>query len=930
MIRFVRDTPARGLARGIVAAGTVLLGGGLSALSSPGAVAAQDATPRPLTLEDYGDWNRITQVRLSPDGRWLAYTHQPNDGDETLFVKSLEGGGAVYDATKGAGPEFSKDGRWVAFLVSPPEPVSPPEEDAERLEEASESVPSALHLIDLTSGERIEEPSVRAFRFSEGGGHIAIHRRASDDDAEHEGSDLLLRNLTAGTVLSLGNVSQYAFDEAGRHFAYLVDADQMAGNGLYLITLEQGAIQPLHTSSARYEDMEWTEAGDAVLALAGSEVEGKKHRENRLVVASGIGATVATEVHDLAGRSGFPEGFVLSELADTRWSEDGTRVLLGIKAQEDELDEDDEERANVDIWHWADERLQSTQMVQADADGRYTYTSVLNLSDGTFHRLADDAMRRVEVTDDGRWGIGRRDFAYRGDVTEAGGRADLVRIDLETGAADDIATAIRRPLGASPDGAYFVYLEDEQVYAVELATLERSNLSEGSGVDFVNREFDRINEAPAYGVGGWTEMGEILLYDRWDVWSVSLEDGAATNLTGGTGAAQEIRFRLVRLDPDADFVDPDEAIVSAYEEWTKRSGYFAVVPGRAPRPLLFGDEMIGGLRKAEDADRVIFTRQTFEQFPDYWTADSSFRNPEQITDANPQIIEFAWGRRVLIDYADERGNELQATLALPAGYVEGERYPMVVYFYEKMSQRHHHFSLPVYDDRPHMSTYASNGYLVLMPDIVYDDGYPGSSALDDVTAAARRTIELGYVDPDRIGLQGHSWGGYETSFILTQTDMFAAIVTGAPLTNLMSMNNILYKRTGNQNGPILEWSQGRMGDQPWDDFERWVSQSPVHHAPNISTPFLIMHGTEDGAVDWNQGLELYTAARRLEKEVILLSYPDEPHHLAKEANQKDFQIRMRQYFDHHLKGLPAPEWMTDGVPFLRKDGEGPDGKKVIL
>jgi dipeptidyl aminopeptidase/acylaminoacyl peptidase len=143
----------------------------------------------------------------------------------------------------------------------------------------------------------------------------------------------------------------------------------------------------------------------------------------------------------------------------------------------------------------------------------------------------------------------------------------------------------------------------------------------------------------------------------------------------------------------------------------------------------------------------------------------------------------------------------------------------------------------------------------------------------------------------------------------------------------MSMNNILYKRTGNGNGPILQWSQGRMGDQPWDDMERWMSQSPVHQAPNISTPFLILHGTEDGAVDWNQGLELYTAARRLEKEVILLSYPGEPHHLENEANQKDFQRRMKEYFDHHLTGAPAPEWMTDGVPHLRKGKE--DRKAVI-
>jgi dipeptidyl aminopeptidase/acylaminoacyl peptidase len=231
--------------------------------------------------------------------------------------------------------------------------------------------------------------------------------------------------------------------------------------------------------------------------------------------------------------------------------------------------------------------------------------------------------------------------------------------------------------------------------------------------------------------------------------------------------------------------------------------------------------------------------------------------------------------------------------------------------------------MPVYDDRPHMSTYASNGYLVLMPDIVFDVGYPGSSSLDDVTAAAEQVIELGYADPGRICLQGHSWGGYESSFIVTQTDMFACVVTGAPLTNLISMYNINYKRTGSPNGPILEWSQGRMDTSPYHDFELYVSQSPLHHVANITTPFMILHGTDDGAVDWNQGLEYYNAARRMGKEVILLSYPGEPHHLGKEENQKDFQIRMKQYFDYYMKDVPAPEWLREGVPFLKKERIGP-------
>jgi dipeptidyl aminopeptidase/acylaminoacyl peptidase len=315
----------------------------------------------------------------------------------------------------------------------------------------------------------------------------------------------------------------------------------------------------------------------------------------------------------------------------------------------------------------------------------------------------------------------------------------------------------------------------------------------------------------------------------------------------------------------------------------------------------------------------MYTLQTFVEFPDYYVSNTKFEDQIKVTDANPQQAEYAWGRRILIDYNNSQGKKLQATLALPAGYEQGEQYPMLVYFYEKMSQRHHQYSMPRYDDRPHMSTYASDGYLVLMPDVVYNVGTPGSDALDCVGAAVNKVIELGYADPDRIGLQGHSWGGYQSSFLVTQTEMFACVVTGAPPTNLISFYNTLYKSSGRNQHGIMETGQVRMGSNPWQEPEMWRSQSPVHQAENIKTPFMILHGTEDGSVDWIEGLGYYNAARRLGKEVILLSYPDEGHHLSKRENQKDFQIRMKEYFDHYCKGTPAPDWLLNGVPFLKKE-----------
>ncbi len=953
-------------------AGTALVVVAVMAPSPTRAVGPQAAggENKPLTLADYPRWSRINAVALSPDGAWMSYAHAPNEGDGTLYVRELDGD-RLHEATNGSGPQFSGDSAWVGFITTPPEQDGaggagrggrggsgdrggrgPGGQGAG----GQEAPTRTFELIELASGEEHEVEGVRAFEFSSDSAFVAIHKARADRQAEHEGADFVLRNLETGMALNIGNVSQFAFNEDANLLAYLVDAANMSGNGVYVLDLGSSRIMPLDTSASRYAQLSWSEDASSLAVLRGDSREGYEQRDNTLLAFLDIlGARPRSVEYDPAQSADFPGGFVLSERGSIAWSDDRTRVFVGIKEQRELPEEKDGPQPNVDVWHWKDERVQSVQIVRANADRNFTYRSVLLLEPSRFMRLADEQMRTVTPTEDGLFAIGRDDSELRGDMSVAGGVSDFYLIDTRTGEKTRIADDIRYTLGTSPDSRWFLYQEDGQLKARNLSDGTVTNLSAVAGVDFVNRHFDRPTEKSSYGLAGWTAGGgSVVLNHEFDLWVVPLRDAGTDNdddgaasapdgaymLTEGVGDRQQIRFRYVdpgrgggggrggfggggggptEIDLDAD------VIVSAYGERTKKSGYWRVDSTPAePRfeEVIWEDRMVDGLRKAKEADRYLLTRQTIVEFPDYWLLDGDTGDIRKITDANPQQAEYAWTPgRVLIDYEDRRGHELQATLTLPAGYEEGRRYPMVVYFYEKMSQRHHQYSQPVYDDRPHMSTYASNGYLVLMPDIIYDDGRPGTSALDDVTAAVQEVIDRGYADPDRIGLQGHSWGGYESSFIVTQTDMFAAVVTGAPLTNLVSMHNILYKSSGGPNAPLIQFGQGRMAASPWDDFDAYVRESPVHNAEGISTPFLILHGTEDGAVDWNQGLEFYITAKRLGKEVILLSYPDEPHHLAKEENQKDFQIRMMQYFDHHLKGAEAPAWLSEGVPFLDKGRE---------
>jgi dipeptidyl aminopeptidase/acylaminoacyl peptidase len=314
-----------------------------------------------------------------------------------------------------------------------------------------------------------------------------------------------------------------------------------------------------------------------------------------------------------------------------------------------------------------------------------------------------------------------------------------------------------------------------------------------------------------------------------------------------------------------------------------------------------------------------FTKEKFNQPMQVFLTDATLSNAKKVTENAPDAGKFSWSTGVkLIDYVTAKGDSLQAALFLPAGYAEGKKYPTVVYYYEKLSQTLHNWSNPGYSGTGwNPSLYTSNGYAVLIPDIVYKMDDPGMSAVWAVLPAVDAAIKTGVIDETKMGLHGHSWGGYQTSFLITQTTRFKAAAAGAPLTNMISMYDLIYWNTGGGNMSIFEASQGRFLGGPWENWEAYERNSPIYHVKNVQTPLLMLHNDKDGAVDFTQGVEYYNALRRLKKPVIMVQYLGENHGLGKLENRKDYSVRMMEFFDHHLKGLPAPEWMSKGVPRLK-------------
>lgn len=894
--------------------------------------AQNPAEKKPLTIEDYALWRSITSTAISDDGNWISFAYSKRESDDSLYVENLKTG-KEYLISCGSRARFSDDSKWVAYMIALPF------KEAEKLREQNKPVSSKAELMNLETGVKITWDNVASFSFPKGSSHLAVRKTKADPKTEHNGTDLILRNLQGGNEELIGSVSSFSFNKSGEILAYTVDTADKDGNGLYIIYLETGKRRPLDNGKAEYAQMTWDEEGTAIAVLKGKEKKGFERKENTLLTFTGL-----TEVrfyrleYNPADASDFPKDMVISELGTLSWSQDVTKVFLGIKEQkekeeeeekpegkeegkegEDEKEEEkkDDPVADVDIWHWNDEQIQSVQMIRANRDRNRTHRSVFDLKSKRFMQLTDDEMRSISITRDGKWGIGQNDRAYISDWEER--KADYYRVNIETGERTLMFKAHGRTMGLAPDSRHFLYWKDGHVWDYVIESGVQVNLTQNAPLSFANEEYDHPGEVPPYGVTGWTKDGSsVILRHKYDLWLQPLDGSQATNLTGGTGDRDEIQFRYIRVDPEERFIDLSKPILlSASGRWTKKSGFFLLRRGKLTE-LVYDDKRFGRVVKAKNADRFMFTIQTFQDYPDYFVGDGKFSNFMKVTQANPQQADFKWGHSILFDYTNNDGVRLQGWLGIPDDYREELKLPMLVNFYEKNSQNVHRYPTPRYAGSPNFAGYLSNGYLVMQPDVHFRTRTSHSDMMECVEAAVKKVIEMGYADPDRIAVHGHSYSGQGSAYIATHSTMFRAIVYGAGATNLVSDFNQLWKSSGTSQHRYDIYGQGRFGANPFDDLDLYIEQSALHAAPNMNIPLLILHGTEDGSVEWLQAVEFYNALRFNGKEVILLSYPGEGHGLRKYENQIDFQRRARQFLNHHLKGEAAPEWMVKGRNFIDK------------
>ncbi|MBN9521662.1 S9 family peptidase, partial [bacterium] len=588
------------------------------------------------------------------------------------------------------------------------------------------------------------------------------------------------------------------------------------------------------------------------------------------------------------------------------------------------------DRVELDLWHWKDSYIQPMQKVRGDVDRFRTHTAVVFLDTKQFRQLGDDTLQ-VGPPAVGDWALGSDNRKY----LHLTGYADPVPKDY---ALVNVRTGERKPLftnfggsaALSPDGRHVLAYDGKDWSAVAVAGGAKHNLTAGVPTKFFNEDDDHPADPPPYGVAGWSTDGRfVLLHDRYDVWKVAADGSGAENLTK-TGRAQHIRFR--RLNVPVDEEEPDDRkgidlarpmLLAAENLDTRDTGFYRLDPGGRPQKLLMGASKYGPPTRAKHADVYLLTAQSFTEFPDYHATGPDFAELTRVTDINPTVRDYNWGRAELVRYRNADGVPLSGVLVKPENFDPAKKYPMVVYIYERLSDGLHTFWVPnvTRGQVINPTFYASNGYLVLMPDIAYKVGSPGQSAVKCVLPAIQAVVDKGCVDEKAIGINGQSWGGYQIAYMVTQTNRFRAAVAGAPVSNMVSAYDGVRWGSGLPRQFQYEKGQSRIGDTLWKAPMRYIENSPIFMADRVETPLLMIHNDQDDAVPWYQGVEYYLALRRLGKECYLLNYNGEKHNLAKKANARDFAVRMFQFFEHHLRGRTAPEWMTSGVPYADRDRE---------
>ena len=894
-------------------------------------------TLKKMTPQVYSEWNKIKNIKLSDSAEVIIYLLEREIGDKSVCIYH-KNADTTFTFSRVNKAETDISGQYVVFTRSLSYDST---RILKRKKTAKDKMPvDSLCIFNTATQSLYTIAGVIDFTLPSKYTGILVYtiklETTKSDSTENEKKKkeicdvtaIIVRNLASGVEDTIKNAKEFVLADEAPILAYTqCSGDSLSSYSVFIFDLTKDSIHLVLPDMQQITQLSLEKRANH-LAFLGLKEKSVSIQKPFDLYLKGAKDTLAVKI--TAKDSVYkPAQWVNSSDQMITFSESGNRLFFGIAPIRPVKDTTrlEDEIVNVEIWHHDSPQLYTQMETSLENDKKKSYAVMYDLGKNTFDVLETlDADRSLlSVKGDGRYFLQLKTMPYQKAVTWNGELLkDLILFDTETRASTQITTGESGNPLFSPTGRYLYWFSTpDSIW--KTFDIQKSNISIlglWSVTKFHDEENDVPDHAGPYGIAGWLKNDEAaIVYDRYDMWKLYPGD-PFTNVALTNGRESKTVHRWLDTDDENDFIDPDKnMIIHQFNEKTKAESYIRYdIRSENSVHLTGGDYALNkNIIKAKKTNHFIFKKQDFNTFPDLLLADSTFTAVKKISDANPQQSEYAWGSCEPYTWTNYSGHVNDGMLFFPPDFSPENKYPLIINFYERSSNELHRHRAP----EAHRSTinytyYTNQGYVVFNPDIKYIKGQPGEDCYIAVNSGVDALLKKGYIDSTRMGLQGHSWGGYQIAYLLTKTDRFKCAEAGAPVVNMVSAYGGVRWESGMSRMFQYEKQQSRIGQTLWENPAQYHYNSPIYQMEKVTTPVLIMHNDEDGAVPWEQGIEYYMALRRLGKQAWLLNYNGEPHWPVKWQNRLDFNIRMEQYFNHFLMDVPMPLWMKEGNTPLEK------------
>ncbi|TRW99022.1 alpha/beta hydrolase family protein [Flavobacterium gawalongense] len=849
-------------------------------------ICGQTPIKRQVTPADYSQWSTLTAEKLAADGKWVSYKLVYDSGKDTVFVQQTTGT-KKYSCPSAADESFSRNGKWWAAIE--------PEK--------------GFGVLNLKTGNIQWTADVVSYEFLANGKYLALLKKAGLEQ------ELDILNMETGLQYTAKDISEYRFNADGKIGVYITKQE----NAVKLIWLEEAfrTSEIIQSSAKRFKNLIWNKKGNALAFLQELQQDEYQGTNHKLYFLNHL--TITPQLHNLdpSLAEGILNGMrIVSPPArkSLEMATDGKKVFFYITATKVQTND----KEIVQVWDGA---TPWTYPSQKTVEG-WQYSSKMAVwwpEENKIFKIGTDEFPKTQLMADGNYALNHNPLQYEPQY-EFVSPVDYVLTDVRTGKSKKILQKQIRKfdfIKGSGSGNFINYFKEKHWWVYNRKLDSHINLTLPLGIPIDEVDYDCGGTAPPYGSPGWSaDEKYLIVYDQYDVWLLSADGKSRKRLT--RGREKHIQYRIAEDNytdsqligsavlPGNKFDLSNGLLIEAFGD-DKSSGYCYWHPDGSIKSMVYKDLMINPLIKAWQSSSYIYREQSFELSPRLMFKSEKRKQPKVLIQTNPQQNHFEWGHSELISYTNSKGTPLQGVLYYPSNFQKGKQYPMIVNIYEKQSHILHHYFNPEGNaaDAFPRTNYSLDGYLVLYPDITYEVGEPGKSATDCVVAAVKAVTAKGIVEEEHIGLTGASFGGYETAYIVSQTNIFAAAIAGCPLTDFVSQYLSLDGTGGTPRMWRYESQQQRMGASLFENYQGYIENSPVAQAAKINTPLLLWSGLEDTMVSWTQGLELHLALRRLQKPNQFLVYPGENHSFLKQETKNDLTQRAKEWFDFYLKERPC-------------------------